>query len=230
MVLCDAGPRVLASFPENLSRYAADHLHHLGVELRLNAAVEQVDGDGIVAAGERIESDTVLWAAGVAANPAASWLGIEPGPHGTIPVEPDLSVPGHPDIFAIGDLMTCPGPDGKPLPGLAVVAKQQGRYVGSLLAARVAGQPAPPPFRYRDLGTLAIVGRSAAVANFGWLRFTGFLAWLLWGGVHLMLLTGTRNRAVVYVTWIWSWLTWGRGARLITGASAWVKRGGPPRD
>ncbi len=228
VVLCDAGSRVLSSFPESLSRYAAARLQHLGVELHLNAPVESVDADGIVAAGKRIDSATVLWAAGVAATPAASWLGITPGPHGTLPVEADLSVPGHPDIFAIGDVMTRAGPDGKPLPGLATVAKQQGRYVGGLIADRVAGRPAPPPFRYRNLGALAIVGRSAAVADFGWLRLTGVLAWLTWGGIHLLLLMGMRNRAVVYVNWIWSWLTWGRGARLITGAAAWVKRGGVP--
>lgn len=217
VVLCDAGPRVLSSFPESLSRYAAARLQRLGIELRLNAAVERVDADGITAAGERIESATVLWAAGVAATPAAAWLGIKPGPHGTVPVEADLSVPGHPDIFAIGDVMTRPGPDGKPLPGLATVAKQQGDFVGRLIGDRVAGRPPRTPFRYRDLGTLAIVGRSAAVADFGWLRLTGLLGWLTWGGVHLLLLMGMRNRAVVYVTWIWSWLTWGRGARLMTG-------------
>jgi NADH dehydrogenase len=218
VILCDAGPRLLASFPERLSRYAASRLQRLGVELRLNAAVEQVTGDDITAAGERIDSATVLWAAGVAARPAAAWLGIKPGPHGTLPVAADLSVPGHPEIFAIGDVMTRPGPDGKPLPGLATVAKQQGRYVGALIADRIAGRQPPPPFRYRDLGSLAIIGRSAAVADFGWIRLRGLSAWLTWGVVHLTLLMGMRNRAVVYVTWVWSWLTWGRGARLITGS------------
>jgi NADH dehydrogenase len=217
VVLCDAGDRVLASFPETLSRYAAARLRRLGVELHLSAAVEQVDAKGITAASKRIESATVLWAAGVAAAPAAAWLGITPGPHGTLPVEADLSVPGHPEIFAIGDVMTRAGPDGKPLPGLATVAKQQGHYVGGLIADHIAGRPLPPPFRYHNLGALAIVGRSAAVADFGWLQLRGLPAWLTWGGVHLLLLMGMRNRAVVYVTWIWSWLTWGRGARLITG-------------
>jgi NADH dehydrogenase len=217
VILCDGGPRLLASFPEVLSRYAASRLQRLGVELRLNAAVEQVSGDGITAAGERIDSATVLWAAGVAAQPAAAWLGIKSGPHGTLPVAADLSVPGHPEIFAVGDVMTRPGPDGKPLPGLATVAKQQGRYVGALIASRIAGRPPPAPFRYRDWGSLAIIGRSAAVANFGWIRLKGLSAWFTWGAVHLTLLMGMRNRAVVYVNWIWSWLTWGRGARLITG-------------
>ncbi|MGI4814156.1 MAG: NAD(P)/FAD-dependent oxidoreductase [Janthinobacterium lividum] len=217
VVLCDAGPRLLSAFPESLSRYAAARLQRLGVELRLNASVERVDATGIVAAGARIDSATVLWAAGVAASPAAAWLGVKPGPHGNLPVNADLSVPGHPDIFAIGDVMSLAGADGKPLPGLATVAKQQGHYVGNLIADRLAGKQPPAPFRYRDLGSLAIVGRSAAVAHFGWLRLTGWLAWLTWGGVHLLLLMGTRNRLVVYITWIWSWLTWGRGARLITG-------------
>ena len=218
VVLCDAGPRVLASFPEKLSAYAARRLQRLGVELRLNAAVERVDGDGIVAAGERIESATVLWAAGVAASPAAAWLGVKPGPHGALPVAADLSVPGHPGIFAVGDVMTRPGTDGRPLPGLATVAKQQGRYVAELIAGAIAGRAPPAAFRYRDPGSLAIVGRSSAVADFGWLRMDGVLAWLTWGGVHLLLLMGMRNRAVVYVTWVWSWLTYGRGARLITGS------------
>ncbi len=217
VVLCDARDRLLAGFPEALSAYAEARLKRLGVQLRLGSPVDEVDAMGITAKGQRIESATVLWAAGVAATPAAAWLGIAPGRHGAVPVEADLSVAGHPEIFAIGDVMSRPGADGKPLPGLATVAKQQGRYVGDLIAARLNGKPAPAPFRYRDLGSLAIIGRSAAVADFGRVRLRGFPAWLTWGGIHLLLLMGARNRAVVYVTWIWSWLTWGRGARLITG-------------
>ena len=193
IVLCDAGPRVLAAFPQDLSDYAAQRLKDLGVELRLNASVDQVDDTGITAAGERIEAATVLWAAGVAANPAASWIGAPPAKHGAIAVAPDLSVPGHPEIFAIGDIAYLEGPDGKPLPGLAAVAKQQGQYLGEMLAQRLAGKD-PKPFRYKDLGTLAILGRSAAIADFGKLRLRGVLAWLVWGCVHLMLLMGTRNR------------------------------------
>lgn len=218
VVLCDAGNRVLASFPPKLSRYAEQRLRGMGIEVRLKAAVEQVDERGITAAGERIEAGTVIWCAGVRSTPAASWLGVKPGPHGGLPVAPDLSVPGHEGVFAIGDVASLAGPDGHPLPGLATVAKQQGRHVGAVIAARVGGTAAPGPFRYRDLGTLAIIGRSAAVADFGRVQLTGFLAWLTWGGVHLMLLAGARNRIVVYVTWIWSWLTWGRGARLINGS------------
>jgi NADH dehydrogenase len=217
IILCDAGERVLAPFTESLSRYATARLERLGVEVRMRAEVEHVDADGISAAGKRIEAATVLWAAGVAATPAAGWLGIKPGKHGSIPVSPDLSLPGYPNIFAIGDVMSLDGPDGKPLPGLATVAKQQGAYVGDLIARRLAGKAAPPPFRYRDIGSLAIIGRSAAVAEIGTLRLKGVIAWLMWGGVHLMTLMGVRNRVLVYVTWLWSWVTWGRGARLITG-------------
>jgi NADH dehydrogenase len=218
IVLCDAGDRVLAAFPEPLSQYAAARLRKLGVEIRLGAKVEQVDAGGIVAAGQRIEAATVFWAAGVAATPAAEWLSVKPALHGAIAVGPDLRVPGFPDVFAIGDVMSLDGADGKPLPGLATVAKQQGAYVGALIARRMAGKSAPPPFRYRDLGSLAIIGRSAAVADIGKWRVRGFVAWLLWGGVHLMTLMGVRNRVIVYVNWLWSWFTWGRGARLITGS------------
>jgi NADH dehydrogenase len=223
IILCDAGDRVLAAFPGKLSRYATQKLQRLGVEVRLNTAVETVDEDGIIAAGERIASATVLWAAGVAATPAADWIGAKPAQHGSIPVAPDLSVPGHPGIFAIGDVASLNGADGKKLPGLAAVAKQQGAYVGGLIANRIAGKAAPGPFRYRNLGTLAILGRSAAIADFGWLRLTGFVAWLTWGCVHLLLLMGTRNRVIVYMNWIWSWLTWRRGALLMTGLASWRK-------
>ncbi len=220
VILCDAGSRLLASFPEGLSRYAAQRLQLLGVELRLNASAEQIDDSGIVAAGKRIESATVLWAAGVAATSATTWLGVASGAHGALPVEADLSVAGHPEIFAIGDVMTRVGTDGRPLPGLATVAKQQGHYVAELISRRLSGGRVPKAFRYRNWGVLAIIGRSAAVADFGWLRLTGLPAWLTWGSIHLVLLMGMRNRVVVYVTWIWSWLTWGRGARLILGSPA----------
>ena len=217
VILCDAGDRVLAPFPEGLSRFAAARLEKLGVELRMQAEVQQVDANGITAAGQRIEAATVLWAAGVAATPAAKWLGVTPGKHGALPVGPDLTVTGFTDIYAIGDVMTRDGPDGRPLPGLATVAKQQGAYVGDVIVARLAGGQPPPPFRYHDLGSLAIIGRSAAVAEIGKVRLRGLVAWLMWGGVHLLTLMGVRNRVIVYVTWIWSWLTYGRGARLIIG-------------
>ena len=226
IILCDASDRVLSGFPRHLSDYAAARLKRLGVELHLGASVEQVDAGGITTAGARIDSATVLWAAGVAAAPAASWLGIKPGPRGTLPVEADLSLADHPEIFAVGDVMTRAGSDGNPLPGLATVAKQQGRYVGELIARRIVGRRPMAPFRYRDWGALAIVGRSAAVANFGRIKLKGLLAWLTWGGIHLLLLIGGRNRAAVYITWIWSWLTWGRGARLIIDTAKYADHDG----
>jgi NADH dehydrogenase len=159
----------------------------------------------------------VIWCAGVHATSVGAWLGIETGRNGTVRVNPDLSVPGLPDVFVAGDAAALTGPDDKPLPGLAAVAEQQGRYLGELIGARVEERPEPGPFRYRNRGTMATIGRSAAVADFGRIRITGVAAWLLWGLVHIYLLIGFRNRLAVFVNWVWSWLTYGRGARLITG-------------
>ncbi|MBO0737603.1 MAG: NAD(P)/FAD-dependent oxidoreductase, partial [Alphaproteobacteria bacterium] len=139
------------------------------------------------------------------------------GRGGRVEVAPDLSVLNHPEIFVLGDAAFVRGPGGEPLPGLAPVAKQQGRYVGELIAGRVCGEPAPPPFRYRDAGTLATIGRHSAIADLGWIRLTGWVAWVLWGIVHIFFLIGFRNRMAVFLNWIWAWLTYGRGARLITG-------------
>jgi NADH dehydrogenase len=179
----------------------------------------------VVVGGTRIESANVFWCAGVAATPAAQWLGVEPGKHGTVPIEPDCSVRGHPEVFVIGDIASVAGKDGKPLPGVAPVAEQQGRYVADAIAARVGGKPAPGPFVYRDQGSLAVIGRSAAVAALPHVKLTGFLAWVMWGGVHLFLLNGLRNRILVYVQWIWAWLTYSRGARLIEGDPPSERRG-----
>ena len=148
-------------------------------------------------------------------SPAAEWLGVTPGRGGRVAVEPDLTLPGHPEIFVIGDTAEVRGPDGL-LPGVAPVAKQQGAYVARVIAARLAGKPAPAPFRYRDLGNLATIGRREAVVDFGWLRLTGRLAWLIWGGAHIYFLIGFRNRMAVAIDWLWSYLTYQRGARLIT--------------
>lgn len=216
VVLCEAGDRLLAAFPEPLSRYAAKALESLGVELRLGAQVTAIDADGLTTGGTRIESANVFWAAGTTPRPAAQWLGAETARHGAVKVGPDCSVAGLPGVYAIGDVTSQQGPDGKPLPGLAAVAKQQGAHVGRLLAAEAAGTRPPPPFRYRDLGTLAVIGRSRAVAKFGRVTLTGTPAWLVWSGVHLMLLADFRNRVAVYRTWIWSWLTRGRSARLVS--------------
>lgn len=218
IVLCDAGHQVLAGFPNSLSDYAARRLQTLGVELRLGAAVRSLDERGVVAGSERIDAECVFWAAGTEATPVAAWLGVAPAKRGLVAVEPDCSLPGHPEIFVIGDAATLQGPDGKPLPGLGSVAKQQGAYVGRLIAARLAGRAsaASRPFHYTDWGTLAVIGRSSAVAQFGRVRLTGRLAWLAWSAIHLLLLVSARNRIVVYVNWVWSWLTYGRGARVIS--------------
>lgn len=218
IVLVEAGPRVLQGFPERLSRDAARSLARLGVELRLGAPVTGVDTRGVDLggdAGERLEAGTVLWAAGVAASPAARWIGAEADRAGRIKVGPDLTVPGHPEIFAIGDTALALQ-DGQPLPGVAPVAKQQGQYVARVIQARLAGRPAPPPFRYRNYGNLATIGRQFAVIDLPWLRLSGLLAWLLWCVAHIYYLIGFRNRIVVSINWLWAYFTFQRGARLIT--------------
>lgn len=217
IILCDAGPRVLAQFPQRLSDYAARRLQTLGIELRLSCEVGAVDAEGVEAGGERIASATVFWAAGTEATPVAHWLDVRPAKHGLVEVEPDCTLPGHPEIFVIGDAAACTGADGKPLPGLGSVAKQQGHYVGRVIKARLAGRaPSGGSFRYRDYGQLAMIGSSSAVADFGSIRLTGFTAWVVWSAVHLLLLVSARNRVVVYINWVWAWLTYSRGARVIT--------------
>ena len=216
IILVEAGPRLLPSFPPKLSAVAARALTRLGVELRLGTPVTQCDREGAVLGDERIDSRTLIWAAGVAASPAAAWLEVEPGRGGRVVVRPDLSLPEHPEIFVIGDTAQVEGPDGA-LPGVAPVAKQEGAYVASVIAARVADTRPPGPFRYRNLGNLATIGRKEAVVDFGRLTLTGRLAWLVWGLAHIYFLIGFRNRMAVAVDWLWSYLTYQRGARLITG-------------
>jgi len=216
IILIEAGPRLLPSFPPHLSEEAAKGLTRLGVELRLGTKVTRCDDCGAVLDGERIDTRTLIWAAGVAASPAAAWLGIEPGRGGRVPVGPDLTVPGHPEIYVIGDTAQVEGPHGQ-LPGVAPVAKQEGAYVARVIAARIAGKPAPPSFHYRDLGNLATIGRKEGIADFGWLKLTGRLAWLVWGVAHIYFLIGFRNRMAVAVDWLWSYLTYQHGARLIIG-------------
>jgi NADH:ubiquinone reductase (H+-translocating) len=216
IILVEAGPRLLPSFPPKLSAVAARALTRLGVELRLGAAVTRCDREGAVLDDEGIESRTLIWAAGVAASPAATWLGVGPGRGGRVAVTQDLSLPGHPDIFVIGDTAQVEGPDGA-LPGVAPVAKQEGAYVARVIAARLAGKRPPGPFRYRNFGNLATIGRKEAVVDFGRLRLTGRIAWLVWGLAHIYFLIGFRNRMAVAVDWLWSYLTYQRGARLITG-------------
>ena len=216
VVLVEAGPRLLAAFPESLSASAKTQLEKLGIEVRLGQAVTQCDDNGVVLSdGAAISSGCILWAAGVMASRAAKWLHAEADRVGRVLVEPDLSVPGHPDIFVIGDTALAKGDDGKPVPGVAPAAKQMGRYVADLIIKRLAGKPVAP-FRYADYGNLATIGRKAAVADLGRVRLTGFLAWLLWSFAHLWFLVGFRNRIVVFLDWAWAYATFDRGARLIT--------------
>ena len=217
VVVCEAGPRLLPSFPEPLSTYAKRKLTTLGVEVHTGDTVEDVRADGITAAGQSIRAANVFWCAGTEATPAARWTNAEAGRHGLVKVNADGSVFGHDDIFAIGDVADMAGSDGKPLPALAPVAKQQGRYVARVIRARIERRTPPGPFHYRDYGQLAVLGRSAAVADFGWLRLKGVAAWMIWSAVHLFLLLGARNKMVVYLNWVWAWLTYGSGARLMTG-------------
>jgi NADH dehydrogenase len=220
IVLVEAGPRLLASFDERLSARATRALECLGVEVRLGQRVTTCDCTGVVVGGERIPAATIVWAAGVVASPAARWLDAACDTVGRVKVEPDLSVPGHPDVFAIGDTALALAPDGRPVPGIAPAAKQMGTHVGRLIAAHVAGRPGPGVFRYRHMGSLATIGRKAAVADFGHAQLSGFPAWILWAAAHVYFLIGWRNRLVVSLNWFWSYLTFERGARLITGASS----------
>jgi NADH dehydrogenase FAD-containing subunit len=217
ILLVEAGPRVLPAMPATLSAKAQHALERLGVEVRLGAPVTQCDENGLEVGSERIDARTIVWAAGVAASPAARWLGAEYDRAGRVKVQPDLTIQGHPEIFVIGDTALALQRDGTTVPGIAPAAKQQGSYVAKVLAARAAGKAAPGPFRYHHLGTLATIGRSSAVADFGFVRLSGLVAWLLWGAVHIFFLIGFRNRIVVLLDWFWAYLTFKRGARLITG-------------
>jgi NADH dehydrogenase len=216
VILVEAGPRLLAAFPESLSAKAKLALEKLGVEVRVGERVTGCNGDGIEIGGMRLEARTILWAAGVAASPAAKWLKAEKDRADRVVVGPDLTLAGHPEIFVLGDTALARDAEGKPLPGIAPVAKQQGLYVARLVEARLRGKTLPP-FRYRHLGSMATIGRKVAVANFGWLTLSGRIAWLLWGIVHVFYLIGFRNRLVVLLNWLWAYVTFQRGSRLITG-------------
>jgi NADH:ubiquinone reductase (H+-translocating) len=217
VVLIEAGPRVLAGFPGHLSDFAARSLRKMGVEILLDSPVERIDGSGVSTRRQTIDAATVIWCAGVKARPVARWLGLPAAHGGRIEVAADLSVPDRSEIFVVGDAALCYGRDQQPLPGLAAVAQQQGEYVGEVVRRRLRAEPAIGPFRYRDRGTLATIGRNSAVADLPWAKLTGTIAWLLWGAVHIFLLIGFRNRIAVFLNWVWAWLTYGRGARLITG-------------
>jgi NADH:quinone reductase (non-electrogenic) len=214
IVLVEAGPRLLSSFPPHQSDYVRSVLERAGVEVKTDTKVTRCDARGVDTDGGRIDADTIIWAAGVVASPAARWLGAEADRAGRVKVNPDLSVPGHPEIFVIGDTATVAD---RPVPGMASAAKQMGKYIGKLIAVRIAGRADVGPFRYVRLGELAAIGRRAAVVKLGRLQLRGFIGWLFWSVLHIYFLIGLRNRFVVAFTWLWSYLTFQRGARLITG-------------
>ncbi|MCA9003066.1 MAG: NAD(P)/FAD-dependent oxidoreductase, partial [Planctomycetes bacterium] len=224
ILLIEAGPRVLANYSESLSKKAEDSIRKLGIDLRLGTKVVEIGEDHIgledAQGPQDIRTRTVLWAAGVQASPLGRSLAegcqVACDRSGRVPVEPNLSVLGHPNVFVIGDLAACPGANGKPLPGVAPVAIQQGAFVADWLAKRAAGKPTPTAFAYRDRGSMATIGRAAAVAQIGKRRFTGFFAWIMWLLVHLMLIVQFQNRVMVLMQWAWYYLTFNRSARLIT--------------
>lgn len=215
VLLLEAGPRVLSTFPGSLSDKARDQLEKLGVEVRTGTPVNAIDADGVLLGDERIAAGTVLWAAGVAASPLARALDVPLDRAGRVPVQPDLSVPGLPDVFVAGDLASVQQ-DGRPVPGVAPAAKQMGRHVADVIRARIAGKPVAP-FRYRDYGNLATIGRMAAVVHLGKLKFSGALAWWFWLTAHIFFLIGFRNRLVVMLNWTWSYWSYQRAARIILG-------------
>jgi NADH dehydrogenase/putative oxidoreductase len=218
IVLVQSGARILPTFPESLSAVAQRSLEALGVEVLLNSRVENIDAQGVTVSGKRIVSRQVLWAAGVMASPAAKWLNTPADNAGRVKVNADLSVPDHPNIFVIGDTALSNAWNGQPVPGLAPAAKQGGKYVATVLRALIQQKPKPDPFVYRHLGSLATIGRKAAVADFGFVKLWGAPAWWLWGIVHVGFLVGIRNRLSTMINWFWSYLTFGGGIRLITGA------------
>jgi NADH:ubiquinone reductase (H+-translocating) len=217
IVLIDMAKRVLGAFAEDLSRAAQKRLEKLGVEVRLGHGVDQIDENGVIVAGERIFTKTVIWTAGVAPSPAGLWLNVETDRAGRVRIQQDLTVPGHPDIFVVGDTATLTQ-DGKPLGGVAQVAIQQGRYAGKLIQRRLTGQSEPPLFRYFDKGTMAVVGPGYAVMQGGGVRLKGVPAWIVWLTVHVMFLAQTSLRLSVCLQWAWTFLTGKRGSRLIVGA------------
>ena len=214
IVLIEAGPRIMPTLPENLSDYVRRTLGNKGVEVMTSTRVTACDARGVELEHGRLDAGTVIWAAGVVASPAALWLNAAHDRAGRVQVNPDLSVPGHPSVFVVGDTATIADQSG--IPGTAPPAKQMGAYVGRLISARVAGGTPPPPFRYRHLGDLAAIGRNAAVVKLGRLELTGFLGWLFWSLVHIYFLIGVKNRSMVAFTWLWDYVTFQRGARLIT--------------
>jgi len=223
VVLIEAGPRVLAGFADDLSAYAQKSLESIDVEVVLGKPVTECSADGVVFDGTRLEAKTIIWAAGVRASPAAEWLGAPADRAERLQVEPDLTVPGHPDIFAIGDTVTIAAWNGQPVPGIAPAAKQQGRYVAQTIRTRLAGGKTAP-FRYKHAGSLAQIGKRLAVIDFGRIKLRGAVAWWIWGIAHIYFLIGIRNRLSVALSWLWIYVRDQRTARLITQGSSKVAR------
>lgn len=224
VVLIEGGDRVLPNFREELSQYTLRALEKTGIEVELGQMVSEVDADGVSFGDKRIETKTIIWAAGVSATPVAKWLGIEGDKAGRVAVNPDLSVPGLPDIFVIGDVASIKQENGKPVPGVAPAAKQEGEYLADLLTRRLAGQQDVQPFRYRHAGDLATIGKSSAVIDFGRFTLKGWLAWWVWGFAHIYFLVETRTRIIITMSWLWIYLTGQRSARLITHGMAAEKK------
>lgn len=215
--LVEAGPRVLATFPEELSAKAKRQLEKLGVDVSLGTPVKDITAEGYMLGDVFVPAKTVVWAAGVAASKLGAMLGVPLDRAGRVQVQPDLGVPGHPDIFVAGDLASLMQANGRPVPGVAPAAKQMGRYVAQVIRARLSGSASPPPFAYKDYGNLATIGRMAAVVDLGRLRFSGLLAWWFWLVMHVFFLIGFRNRLVVLLNWWWAYWSYQRAARIILG-------------
>jgi NADH:ubiquinone reductase (H+-translocating) len=218
VILIEAGTQLLTAFPDRLSRHALRDLERLGVEVRFGKPVTAITPGAVTVGDETIPANTIVWAAGVQASPLGRSLGVELDRAGRVLINPDLSVPGHPEIFVIGDMASLKDARGRPLPGVAQVAMQQGAWAAANILRAIEGKPARP-FRYRDLGNMATIGRNSAVADIRGLRLTGFVAWLAWAVVHILNLIGFRNRVLVALQWLWDYLTFQRGARLITEAT-----------
>lgn len=220
VVLVEAGPRLLSAFSDHISAYAQRVLERRGVEVITGSPVTDISAGTVIMEGRTISAGAIVWAAGVAASAAADWLGAERDHAGRVKVKPDLSVPGHPEIFVIGDTAAVFDADGRPVPGVAPAAKQMGSYAGSVIAARSAGKTEPRPFRYRHQGDLATIGRNAAVVKLNSFTLRGWIGWAFWGFAHIYFLIGLRHRIAVAFSWLWDYITFGRSARLITRRSS----------
>lgn len=216
VILIEAGPRVLPAFPEKLTDYTRRSLEKMGVEVMTDTRVTHVNDAGVDLANGRLDAATVIWAAGVVASPAGRWLGAATDRAGRVIVEPNLSVPGHPNVFVVGDTATVKRPDGQEVPGVAPAAKQMGAFVADVIASRARGAVPPAEFKYRHQGDVATIGRRSAVIVMPYMNLTGFTAWLVWCVAHIYFLIGARNRIAVAFKWVWDFMTFQRGARLIT--------------